>query len=70
MKKLIFLLLFAGCSAPAAKMHGSQKVYLVVGYRPDKYIERIFVNRGNAERYIEEYKTSHEYKLEEEILKD
>jgi predicted component of type VI protein secretion system len=43
-------------------------VHLVISYRPDRYVERIFRDKASAIAYIEEYKANHDYFYEEAVL--
>lgn len=50
----------------AATSNNSLKLYLVVSSRlNDRTVEKIFLYRTNAVKYIETYKESHNYGLEE-----
>ncbi len=52
-----FLIFLLGCSS-------NPTVYTVCSNKPDKCIERIFKTRTAAEKYIENYKDSHDYYCE------
>jgi hypothetical protein len=45
------------------------KVYLILSYRGnDVAIEKVYLKKGNAQKYCDMYKDSHNYSVEEKEL--
>ena len=64
--KYIVLLLLCSCAIAATQSGEHLKVYVVTTYKLDqRIIERIFLKKENAVRYINTYSYSHQYELEE-----
>jgi len=46
------------------------KLYFIVSDRNGRSIEKVFLYKSNAEKYVSDFKESHNYDLEEVIVKE
>ena len=66
--KIIFVCLLALIYVITTKQTKT-KVYLILSYRAnDLSIEKVYLNKSNAEKYRDAYKDSHNYSVEEREL--
>jgi len=65
----ILLLLTAATLLASSEVKGI-KLYFVVSDRNGHSIERVFLYKHNAEKYINDFKESHNYDLEEVSIKE
>jgi hypothetical protein len=67
MKSLLIILIAA--ISIAAVNHLKLKIYYVITYRSnEKVIEKVYLKKENAQKYINTFKDNHNYELEEATL--
>jgi len=65
----ILLLLTAVTVVASSEIKGI-KLYFIVSDRNGRSIEKVFLYKSNAEKYVSDFKESHNYDLEEVIVKE
>jgi len=64
------LLLLTAATVLASSEVKGIKLYFVVSDRNGRSIERVFLYKHNAEKYVKDFKESHNYELEEISIKE
>ena len=66
--KYLILILIAAISI-AAVNDLKLKIYYVITYRSnERVIEKVYLKKENAQKYINTFKENHDYELEEAVL--
>lgn len=67
MKYLILILIAAASIAAVSDL--KLKIYYVITYRSnERVIEKVYLKKENAQKYINTFKENHNYELEETTL--
>jgi hypothetical protein len=67
MKYLILILIAAISIAAVSDL--KLKIYYVITYRSnERVIEKVYLKKENAQKYINTFKENHNYELEEAVL--